>query len=207
MSNEKPALAPLNAVTVYPSRAGGFPAASFWSIVDAIQYQRSVSSTDTPCGICECPASSYWRHYPDTLSLPRLQRQGEIDSRAWAASMHAGQNRKYTGEPYIIHAAAVVELVRSVPHTEAMLITAWLHPRAARDRTHLAMASAYAQTVKLADIIDNCSTVAERDPSFAKTYIAEKRSILEVLTLGDPKLKHHAETVLQDAENWLEASA
>lgn len=35
--------------------------------------------------------------------------------------------RKYTGEPYITHPAAVVELVRSVPHTEAMICAAWLH--------------------------------------------------------------------------------
>jgi len=37
------------------------------------------------------------------------------------------QRRKYTGELYINHPAAVVELVRSVPHTEAMLCAAWLH--------------------------------------------------------------------------------
>ena len=37
------------------------------------------------------------------------------------------QLRKYTGEPYIHHPAAVVELVRSVSHTEEMLAAAWLH--------------------------------------------------------------------------------
>ena len=37
------------------------------------------------------------------------------------------QRRKYTGEPYIIHPAAVAELVRGVPHTTAMLCAAWLH--------------------------------------------------------------------------------
>jgi len=35
--------------------------------------------------------------------------------------------RKYTGEVYIAHPAAVVELVRSVPHDGAMLCAAWLH--------------------------------------------------------------------------------
>lgn len=35
--------------------------------------------------------------------------------------------RKYTGEPYINHPAAVVELVRSVRHTPEMLAAAWLH--------------------------------------------------------------------------------
>lgn len=37
------------------------------------------------------------------------------------------QRRKYTNEPYINHPAAVVDLVRSVPHTKAMICAAWLH--------------------------------------------------------------------------------
>ena len=37
------------------------------------------------------------------------------------------QVRKYTGDPYIVHPAAVVKLVESVPHTEEMLAAAWLH--------------------------------------------------------------------------------
>jgi len=45
----------------------------------------------------------------------------------FAELAHAGQQRKYTGEPYITHPAEVAELVRSVPHTEAMLAAAWLH--------------------------------------------------------------------------------
>ena len=46
---------------------------------------------------------------------------------ATAAHTSIDQRRKYTGEPYIAHPAAVVELVRSVPHSEAMLAAAWLH--------------------------------------------------------------------------------
>jgi len=51
----------------------------------------------------------------------------EQRARAFAESAHAGQVRKYTGEPYITHPAAVVELVRSVPHTPHMIAAAWLH--------------------------------------------------------------------------------
>lgn len=52
-----------------------------------------------------------------------------IEARAknFATRAHEGQTRKYTGEPYINHPAAVVELVRSVPHTSEMLAAAWLH--------------------------------------------------------------------------------
>jgi len=46
---------------------------------------------------------------------------------ATAAHHAAGNVRKYTGEPYINHPTAVVELVSSVPHTPEMLAAAWLH--------------------------------------------------------------------------------
>lgn len=53
----------------------------------------------------------------------------EERAKDFATRYHASidQRRKYTGEPYITHPAAVVELVRSVPHTEAMICAAWLH--------------------------------------------------------------------------------
>jgi (p)ppGpp synthase/HD superfamily hydrolase len=51
----------------------------------------------------------------------------EEKAKGFATERHEGQSRKYTGEPYINHPAAVVEIVRSVPHTEAMLAAAWLH--------------------------------------------------------------------------------
>ena len=53
----------------------------------------------------------------------------EEKARTFAEAAHAGidHRRKYTNEPYINHPAAVVALVRSVPHTEAMLAAAWLH--------------------------------------------------------------------------------
>ena len=37
------------------------------------------------------------------------------------------QRRKYTDDPYIVHPAAVVAIVRSVPHTPEMIAAAWLH--------------------------------------------------------------------------------
>ena len=44
-----------------------------------------------------------------------------------AAHSSIGQVRKYTGEPYINHPVAVAEIVRSVPHTSAMIEAAYLH--------------------------------------------------------------------------------
>jgi (p)ppGpp synthase/HD superfamily hydrolase len=53
----------------------------------------------------------------------------EDRARAFATAAHerVGQRRKYTGDPYIIHPAAVADLVRAVPHDEEMLAAAWLH--------------------------------------------------------------------------------
>lgn len=50
-------------------------------------------------------------------------------ARLFATAAHAAvaQLRKYTNEPYIVHPAEVVSIVRSVPHTEEMLAAAWLH--------------------------------------------------------------------------------
>lgn len=48
---------------------------------------------------------------------------------AFAAEAHGAidHRRKYSGEPYIEHPAEVMEIVRTVPHTPAMLAAALLH--------------------------------------------------------------------------------
>lgn len=63
----------------------------------------------------------------------------EHKARIFATAAHhaAGNVRKYTGEPYIHHPAAVVALVESVPHTPEMLAAAWLHDTV--EDTHVAL--------------------------------------------------------------------
>ena len=64
--------------------------------------------------------------------------------------------------------------------------------RKAIDRAHTAMASAEAQTIKLADLISNTRSILEHDEKFAKTYLEEKRMLLEVMTKGDATLMAEA---------------
>lgn len=45
----------------------------------------------------------------------------------FATQAHGDQTRKWSGLPYITHPIAVSELVRSVPHTDEMVIAAVLH--------------------------------------------------------------------------------
>jgi (p)ppGpp synthase/HD superfamily hydrolase len=60
--------------------------------------------------------------------------------------------------------------------------------RKAMDREHSAAAPAEAQTVKLADLIANTRSIMKHDVAFAKTYLEEKRLLLEVMDKGDATL-------------------
>lgn len=53
-------------------------------------------------------------------------------------------------------------------------------------------APAEAQTIKLADLIDNTRSIALCDPGFAKVYLPEKRALLDVLGRGDVGLLQRA---------------
>jgi len=66
------------------------------------------------------------------------------------------------------------------------------------DRAHIAKASPGAKTIKLADLIDNTSTIEKLNPKFAKVYFPEKRRLLQVLQEGDPGLLAHATRLVND---------
>lgn len=73
--------------------------------------------------------------------------------------------------------------------------------RAARkeiDRQHLAKGLPPIQTIKLADLIDNTSSIVRYDPDFAKVYMAEKKLLLQVLVNGDPELHKQATKIVND---------
>lgn len=64
--------------------------------------------------------------------------------------------------------------------------------RKAIDRKHIANASAEAQTIKLADLIDNTESIVQHDIGFAKIYISEKIKLLGELLKGDDALWERA---------------
>ena len=57
--------------------------------------------------------------------------------------------------------------------------------RKAIDRAHTAMAPTEAQTIKLADLISNCTSIKEHDADFAKVYFEEKRLLFETFQFQD----------------------
>lgn len=152
-------------------------------------------------------------------------------ARVFATAAHAaiGQRRNYTGEPYIVHPAAVVRIVMTVRHTPEMVAAAWLHDvvedteigietirhefgdvvadlvaaltdevdpnkgngdaRRAINRARLAAAPHEAQTIKLADLIDNTRNIVELNPGYAPKYLGQKAALLEEMRGGDEALR------------------
>jgi hypothetical protein len=67
--------------------------------------------------------------------------------------------------------------------TSGSSVAEWVHASPG-----LAVASPEAQTIKLADLIDNTSSIVERDPDFARVYLYEQAELMKVLTKGNPFL-------------------
>lgn len=160
-------------------------------------------------------------------------------ARVFATAAHSavGQLRKYTNEPYIVHPAEVVDILRSRGiEDEYMLAAAWLHDtvedtgvevtdiwrefgsvvasyvhwltnpskkedgnRAKRkeiDREFIRNAPAEVKTIKLADLISNCSSIVQHDMTFGAVYLKEKSLMLEVLREGDSVLFARASNIV-----------
>ena len=64
----------------------------------------------------------FWSFRVHNVSMKQLDKAIQFATKA-----HEGQTRKYTGEPYIVHPLAVMEIVKTVDHTEEMLMAAVLH--------------------------------------------------------------------------------
>ncbi len=176
----------------------------------------------------------------DLAALPLV-----LDACAFATRMHGKQQRKYTGEPYVLHCLEVARTVADVGGTPTMIVAALLHDvvedteatiedvraafgediaqgvawltdasrpedgnraiRKAIDRAHLARAPAEMKTVKLADVISNTRSIVEHGDGFARVYLREISSLLEVLTEGDPALLRLAQAeVERGSAKWLE---
>ena len=70
--------------------------------------------------------------------------------------------------------------------------------RHAMDVARLAEAPDNIQTVKVADLIHNTSSIMKFDPAFARLYMREKQEVLEVLTKADPVLLERANKIIMD---------
>jgi (p)ppGpp synthase/HD superfamily hydrolase len=71
----------------------------------------------------------------------------------------------------------------------------------------LATTSAAAQTIKVADLIDNLRSIAANDARFARVYVEEKEFLLTVLTRADADLKARARVAADQARALLGLAA
>lgn len=70
--------------------------------------------------------------------------------------------------------------------------------RKMKEAERIQKTSGESQTVKYADIIDNCREIVQHDPDFARVFLWECKGLLQVMTEGDPQLYQKAkDTVAQ----------
>lgn len=60
----------------------------------------------------------------------------------------------------------------------------------------LALVSARAQTIKYADILDNCIEIVAHDPAFAKIFVRECHYLMTKMEDGEPQLRDNVLTAL-----------
>lgn len=70
--------------------------------------------------------------------------------------------------------------------------------RKEKDRRHIAKAPSEAQTIKIADLMSNTSSIVEHDLNFAAIYLDEKSKLLELLEKADPNILTAACFQLED---------
>lgn len=95
-----------------------------------------------------------------------------------------------------IPAAHIDQVVRGV-HWLSDLEKGNRETRKLLSRERLAKAPAWVQTIKCADLISNTGSIVQFDPKFAKTYLEEKRLLLEVMTRADRRLWDIANEIIE----------
>ena len=117
----------------------------------------------------------------------------------FATKAHGKQKRKYTGEPYITHPIAVMEIVRTVPHTEEMLVAAVLHDTVEDTPVTLADIKAEFGT-KVMKLVEGLTDVSKPQDGNRKTRKAMDRAhtakqSAEVQTIKLADLIHNTESI------------
>lgn len=75
--------------------------------------------------------------------------------------------------------------------------------RKAASRRRLHASPGWVQTIKVADLMSNTSSIVKHDPKFAVTYLEEKRLMLAALDKADPNLREMAMRQLHHCEDLL----
>lgn len=172
----------------------------------------------------------------------------------FAGKAHAGQKRKYTPEPYIVHPVRVMQICKEYTSSIPVLCAALLHdvledtevskdelkqfllsvmndkeagltlklvieltdvyvkanyPQWNRntgkkkEAERIMHTSAEAQTIKYADIIDNCKEIIQYDEDFGPRFLRECKMLLQRMNKGDQQLYHRAKDIVEkELTDW-----
>ena len=66
------------------------------------------------------------------------------------------------------------------------------------ERQRISLTSADSQTIKYADIIDNCREIVKHDSDFARVFLSECRTVLKIMHGGNSVLREQARTMVED---------
>jgi guanosine-3',5'-bis(diphosphate) 3'-pyrophosphohydrolase len=69
--------------------------------------------------------------------------------------------------------------------------------RKSKEAGRISHASAEAQTIKYADIMDNCKNITTQDPDFAPVFLRECKMLLAKMTKGNHELRQQALQVIE----------
>jgi (p)ppGpp synthase/HD superfamily hydrolase len=78
--------------------------------------------------------------------------------------------------------------------------------RRCKEGERLSTASPEAQTIKYADLIDNCLDIAENDIDFAPVFLRESKELLKKINRGNPLLYIRAVNTVEDCIRKVEPS-
>tara|TARA_B100000965_G_C19571310_1_gene749250 strand:+ start:1159 stop:1659 length:501 start_codon:yes stop_codon:yes gene_type:complete len=117
----------------------------------------------------------------------------------FATKAHGSQKRKYTGEPYVTHPIAVMEIVKTVPHTDDMLVAAVLHDTV--EDTPVTLADIKEQFGdNVARLVDGLTDVSQPQDGNRKTrkamdraHTAQQPADVQTIKLAD--LIHNTESI------------
>lgn len=81
------------------------------------------------------------------------------------------------------------------------------HKRKTKELERLEQTSADSQTIKYADIIDNCKEIVKQDPEFANVFLKECNAVLKKLNKGNAALYALAVRTVQEQLRILQHTA
>lgn len=127
-----------------------------------------------------------------TLPIPKYKPENfdtaeELIARAKeiAVRQHECQYRKYTGEPYITHPAAVAQIVQTLPHTPEMVAAAWLHDVVEDTDMGLPMVE-YIFGPKVAAIVGGLTKQGKKQPiAIQAVWLSKEHRDIKTIKLAD----------------------